>query len=85
MKTIVIWDSCGEEGIKFCILEGNHYQLNNLYINDANLPDDSASILEETFLNEYGTFKREIIWLPEFPREVMLQDLCKVIVCGILP
>ena len=33
MKTVVIWDTCGESNIRFFVLDGDFSHLNNVYFN----------------------------------------------------
>ena len=92
MKTIVIWDSCGEEPLKFFVVYEDKSHLNGCYINGAHeeAVDELYTILG---YNEDGIPKVEM--LSEFPinelgylddNDVMLFDpLVKVITCGFIP
>lgn len=83
MKTVMVFDSCGEYPLKFYVLDGDYSHLNNVYIN---LCPDRNYILEfelnELLYTESGREKYK--YLKNFPVEEVKQGAI-VIVCGFAP
>ena len=82
MKTIFIWDSCGDESIKFFIIKGDFSRLNHTYINsiDKQIEQDELNTLMYNTIED----KPKITMLDEFP----VHSLSKgdvVITCGYYP
>jgi hypothetical protein len=75
MKTIVIFDSCGQSNIKFFVKEGDFSEFNNQYVNDENCSEEASD-----FINSL----KEEDALEIFPMEYINPDL-RIIVCGFIP
>lgn len=95
MKTIVIWDTCGDNPISFFILEGNYAHLNNVYCNSFRESDEAYeaynALVDELYslvFAEDGAFRLEA--LDTFPIEVITDmygklNMATVIVAGCVP
>jgi len=81
MKTIFIYDQCGQATVSFFVLEGDYRHLNNVYVNSLEDEDKQQEILNLIY-NEEGTVNVEM--LQNFPVEEMRQP-CYVVVVGFLP
>lgn len=76
MKTIIIWDQCGENPLSFFLVEGDLNHLNGTYLNSVDSDEDNeAQLLEIT---------EGAPALDSFPTEEVLKG-AQVIVCGFLP
>lgn len=92
MKTIVIWDTCGEEDIKFFVVDGDKSHLDRVYIN-ASEPEgiekeDWEDLQAE--LDIVQTLKNPRQMLTDFPGDVLIEQIQKglgiaVIVAGFIP
>lgn len=86
MKTIMIWDTCGAEPIKFAVLDGDYSYLNETYIGEAANTEESeakiAGLEALTLDDDNGRFK--ITFLDSFPVHLVEPDT-KVIVAGFFP
>jgi hypothetical protein len=86
MKTIVIWDQCGEEEISFFVVNEAWARFNNIYGNCAYEDEHKAELGEELsdlVFAENGNFKFERT--KEFPIDVAREPNTIVIVAGFLP
>lgn len=75
MKTIVIWDTCGENQIMFGVIDRDISHLNQVYIGEAADNEALQDELQDLNLNTS----------PEFPYEVAIPGEYKVITCGYFP
>ena len=84
MKTICIYDQCGEEPISFFILDGNFEHLHKVYINQGDRENQEKE-LDKILYDSDGFFIPKI--LKEFPREEFLSNPSgyKIIVVGFIP
>ena len=81
MKTIVIWDSCGEEQIQFFVLDGDYSYFNKVYIGiNANI--EYQKKLNALMYDEEGNQKIE--FFDDFPMQVTNEGFC-VIKAGLIP
>ena len=82
MKTVLIYDQCGQEPIKFYVLEGNYSHLDGVYINEA----DSQEHLQDELSNLMYTEKGRVIPMEHgcFPTHEV-KNGAPVIVAGFLP
>lgn len=81
MKTVIIYDTCGEDSIKFFIVDGSFKNLNNKYIGL-----EGTSKKEEDQINSLiwnSTFDK-MLYLKEFPVEAVKEG-AEVIVLGCIP
>jgi hypothetical protein len=82
MKTVIIWDACGEDAIKFLVVRGDYSHLDGVYLNSE------ASAAEEAELNDLVIDEGYIRKMSDdFPlKEFALgsSDI-QVIVCGMVP
>ena len=74
MKTIFIFDQCGESAIKFFIKEGDYSHLDDKYI---------GSCGDDEFLDELNSIQ-ELDWLDSFPVD-SFEKGDKVVVIGFIP
>lgn len=83
-RTVVIWDSCGEERLQFFVVEGRNIDhLNNKYINaDSNTEAEQTEI--SSLVYDQVTFEQAISMSKKFPIEEVRAG-ASVIVCGFLP
>lgn len=80
MKTVLIWDQCGQEMIKFAVLDGDYRRLNRTYINMGSEDEDELNCL--VYNNETGKYL--LNFSEEFPYNTVKEGAF-VIVAGILP
>jgi hypothetical protein len=88
MKTIIIFEQCGQEALCFFVLDGDYSRFDGLYINQV--PENAKEELDLFELNDLlyddntGFFK--LNGLNHFPIKVALkqpEELLKVIIAGI--
>lgn len=88
MKTVMIWDTFGEDHLKFSVLDGDYRHLDQVYLGSAVTkgdPQNLAPKLEElTSLVYDDDWKEKIPLSQEFPVDAV-KDGAFVIVCGFLP
>lgn len=82
MKTVLIYDQCGQENVKFAVIEKDVSHLSGIYINnsenDLELEDEISDLL-------YDKNGESLVELSkEFPVQAVIES-AKVIVCGFLP
>lgn len=83
MKTVLIYDQCGQAPLEFYVLEGDYSHLDKIYINhinhDAKLMDELCDLL-------YDAETGASLLVPElnFPVNAVSKDT-KVIIAGFLP
>ena len=89
MKTVVIWDMCGQEPIKYFILDGDFTRLAGLYINtytektpEGRKKEKLLTELSKLTYDKIGTFLP--VLLDDFPVQAV-KDGAQVIVAGFLP
>lgn len=89
MKTVVIWDMCGEAPIKYFIADGDLSRLNGLYINtytektpEGRKKEKLLMELSKLTYDKHGTFLHAL--LDTFPIQAV-KDGAQVIVAGFLP
>lgn len=80
MKTVLIYDQCGETQIKFAVVDGDWSKFDHVYMNSMG---SVATELLELIWPE-GAEKEQINLVDEFPYQEV-KDGAKVIVCGFLP
>jgi len=83
MKTIVIWDQCGQEPIKFFILKGDKTHLDGIYINNAEQDPELQEELTDMVFDESGNTIMKMY--KKFPMQTVRRPDTKVITCGFLP
>ncbi len=89
MKTVVIWDQCGTEQIKFFVADGDLTRFNLLYINTYTEKTSSGRKMEK-LLNELNKLVYDqagntlVKFLDDFPADEVKTG-AKVIVAGFLP
>jgi hypothetical protein len=80
VKTIFIWDSCGETALKFFVVEGDFEHLNRLFVNatdgDEDLQEELQALVNHAEMQE--TFPIDVVY-----REG--EGNVKVITCGYFP
>jgi hypothetical protein len=82
MKTIIIWDQCGQSDLSFFVVDGDYSHLDGVYINghaDDSLVEELSSLVYDdngkTLLKVYK----------KFPRKASMDAENKIIVAGFLP
>lgn len=81
MKTVVIWNTFGEEQIKFFVLDGDYSHLNETYLNSMDNEANQDELNEILAYDDKG--KPKVNMLVDFPLPIAIED--KVIVCGFIP
>jgi hypothetical protein len=82
MKTIVIWDQCGQSPIESFVLEGDYTHLNGVYINIAGDQEKQDELDEILSYDDFG--RPKVKMLNGFPSDIYeVGDV--VIVCGFVP
>lgn len=91
MKTVMIYDQCGEQELQFFIFEGDHSRLNKVYINtdspSESEDEDYEKRKDELLLLLYkseGLSEFSVPILKEFPVDAV-KDGAIVIVAGFAP
>ena len=82
MKTVIIWDSCGEDDIKFLVVQGDYIHLDGVYLNS------NATAAQEDELNDLVMDEGQMRKMSdEFPLREFSTSLSniQVIVCGFCP
>jgi len=81
MKTIIIYDQCGEHAIQFFVVDGDYSHLNNVYINNT---EDQAKTdeLSDLLYGEDGRIQLKAY--KKFPIKAAKEG-ANVIVAGFAP
>jgi len=82
MKTVIIYDQCGQEDIKFFILEGDYRKFHNKYINSVDNPPKLDEELYTILYTSDGVLKQS--YVKEFPVEAV-RDGAEVVIIGFFP
>jgi hypothetical protein len=95
MKTIVIWDTCGEDRIRFFVAPGDWEELDQAYLNSSDSSDEQIARMElmlySAGINLSEGFKNNSRVLNAFPLEAFRNEFnnfnpsIKVITCGFIP
>lgn len=96
MRTIVIWDECGEAPLSFFVVEEDWTRFNNIYGNCAYMTPDGRK--KDKRRNELGDELSRLVYgndgvfcptkLESFPVDALLsasEGVTSVIVAGFLP
>ena len=86
MKTVIIYDQCGEAAISFLVVDCDCSHLDGCYMNSAECDEDDAEELDK-LIHEYGPdgeFIRSKPLMKSFPVAAVKKG-AKVIVCGFIP
>jgi hypothetical protein len=81
MQTVMIFDQCGQEQVKFAVLEGDYTHLNGIYINSTENEEEKERELMKLLYEKDGTMLVKL--LDFFPVEAVING-GKVIVTGFL-
>jgi hypothetical protein len=79
-KTVVIWDNCGAEPIRFAVIDRDVSHLDGAYLNAADNDSDKEDELLVLFCSEPS----KVDLLEAFPVDAV-KDGAKVITAGFLP
>lgn len=85
MKTVMIYDQCGQDPIEFIVLEGDYRRLNGVYINASSTGKDGEKLqreLDNLLYTKKG--KRHHKPLNQFPVAEVAAGAF-VIIAGFLP
>ena len=82
-KTIVIWDTCGLEAIRFFVVDQSITRMDGVYINQTDLTDEQSDEINSMMCHEDGQYKVEMLY--KFPLEIAREEGVCVIVMGFLP
>lgn len=84
MKTVIIYDQCGQDEIKFYVLDGDYTHLDGIYINNASQSEALQDELTNLF---YDPDTGQELLTPEnsFPYSAISRDHAMIIVAGFLP
>ena len=86
MKTICIWDTCGQEPLKYFVVEGDQSHLDGTYINLDGDEDRQDELNKLTWDEEKD--ESTVEFLDAFPKELFSQfpnEGIEVIAVGFLP
>lgn len=83
MNTIIIWDTLGEEPIKFAVIEEDLFHLDKTYINNDDADETKLDELTALMFNANGTYKQHMS--EEFPFDAYRPGETRVIVAGFIP
>lgn len=82
MKTVLIFDQCGNEPIQFTVLDGDFKHLQGVYINDACNDEARQQELSDLLYNTQGEYR--LHFEDTFPTDAV-RNGAEVIVAGFLP
>lgn len=83
MRTVIIWDSCGEKEVQFLVVEGDKSHLDGVYINSSRTSQDDETELLGLVFDE-GRFRKMSDEFPLREFSVSLSNI-KVIIAGMIP
>lgn len=83
MKTVVVWDQCGQDQVKYAVLDGDYTHLHGVFINDAEGDPEKEDELSAIFYTEDGEDNAEL--QDDFPIDVVKNEECAVITAGFYP
>lgn len=82
MKTVLIYDRCGQDNVKFVVIDKDVSHLDGIYINNS---ENSMELENELSDLLYANNEDELVKFSEkFPTQDVI-DGAKVIVCGFFP
>ena len=86
MKTVIIFDQCGDAAVKFLVVNGDLSHLNGVYINAATVDRKKEDELLHVIYryNDAGEYIDAVPTLDAFPVQEV-KDGASVIVCGFIP
>ena len=76
MKTLIIYDQCGQEALEFYLMDCEWSKINGIYINNADNSEESEKYLMETL--------EKAEKCDTFPLSRM-SEIQAVAICGFLP
>lgn len=82
MKTVLIYDQCGEASIEFYILDGDYQHLDRVYINGAEEEQEKQDELSALLYDNKS--QKKLKARMTFPTNAVI-DGAAVIVAGFLP
>jgi hypothetical protein len=82
VKTIIIWDQCGQDALTFFVVDGDLSHLNEVYINGN---EDEALVDELNNLVYDNKGQCVLKVYKRFPRKTSMNPANKIIVAGFLP
>ncbi len=82
MKTVLIFDQCGEAPIEFYVLKGDYSRLADVYVNSTEADEALADELNDLFYDAEG--KKLLKPKKRFPVNAV-KNGALVITCGFLP
>jgi hypothetical protein len=82
MKTVLIWDECGQQDIMFVVLDGDYSELDGIYINNAGQEQEDQDRLNDLIYDTHGEVIADFV--KAFPVDAVKEGAC-VIVAGFLP
>jgi hypothetical protein len=87
MQTVIIWDSCGEDAVKFFVVEGDKRDLDGTFISsviDEKRTEEKMYALLGLVMDEGETRKMETDFNSEKFRKPVREG-APIIVCGFIP
>lgn len=82
MKTVIIWDQCGQEALQFAVIDRDVSHLAGIYINSVDNDPAKEDELSNLFYTDEGALKVELTEV--FPVDAVKKG-AKVIIAGFLP
>lgn len=85
VRTILIYDQCGEAPIRYTVLDGDLSRFDKVFINRAS---DDEALQEElsNLLYDEKTGTERVRWSDKFPKRFLLANPDAIIItCGFIP
>lgn len=81
-KTVLIYDQCGQEALKFYVFDGDYRHLEGVFINSVESPQELQDELHDLLFDEEGQYVVKL--KTKFPRKAVVGGAA-VITAGFLP
>ena len=82
MKTVLIYDQCGEAPVSFLVLEGDYTHYDKVFINSTESDEKLQDKLSRLMYDKDGQLRHKM--RSKFPHAAVRAG-AKVIVCGFIP
>lgn len=82
MKTVIIFDQCGQDDLKFRVVEGDYEHLNGKYGNTVDISDEETDEINKLVFDQEGYLFED--FTTEFPTEAVRQG-ASVVIIGFVP
>lgn len=82
MRTVIIWDQCGQEQLLFFVVDGDLSELDGVYLNGCGDEEKVDKLNSIIYRDDYSSYRN--FALTKFPVDAV-KNGAKVIVCGFYP